>query len=197
MAETTPLPPAGNRRRRTQLLSLAAAAFALIGVGYLGYWYVELRHYEQTDDAYVQGNLVQITPQVTGIVVSVNADDTDFVKAGAPLVALDRADADVALAQAQAALAQTVREVRGLYATNATWNANVDLRQAEVARVRADLAKAEDDLKRRQGLDRQRRRQRRGTRPRTLGCQQRAWRRSPPRKPPSCRRSSSSRPAAR
>ena len=74
------------------------------------------------------------------------------MKAGAPLVALDRADADVALAQAQAALAQTVREVRGLYATNSTRNANVDLRQAEVARVRADLAKAEDDLKRRQGL---------------------------------------------
>jgi membrane fusion protein, multidrug efflux system len=152
MADTTPLPPAGNRSRRTRLLAIAAAAFALIGLGYLGYWYVELRHYEQTDDAYVQGNLVQITPQVTGIVIAVNADETDFVKAGAPLVALDRADADVALAQAQAALAQTVREVRGLYATNSTWNANVDLRKAEVNRARADLAKAEDDLSRRQGL---------------------------------------------
>jgi len=152
MADTSPLPPAGNRRRRTRLLAIAAAAFALIGLGYLGYWYVELRHYEQTDDAYVQGNLVQITPQVTGIVVAVNADETDFVKAGAPLVALDRADADVALAQAQAALAQTVREVRGLYATNSTWNANVDLRKAEVNRARADFARAEDDLNRRQGL---------------------------------------------
>src|SRR6185369_1831595 len=87
-----------------------------------------------------------------GTVVSVNADDTDFVKAGAPLVALDRADAEVALAQAQAVLAQTVREVRSLYSANATGSANVTLRQAEVTRARADLAKAEDDLARRQGL---------------------------------------------
>ena len=50
--------------------------------------------------------------------VSVNADDTDFVKAGQTLVTLDRADAEVALEQAQAALAQTVREVRTLYVTN-------------------------------------------------------------------------------
>ncbi len=53
--------------------------------------------------------------------VSVNADDTDFVKAGQTLVTLDRADAEVALEQAQAALAQTVREVRTLYVTNTTW----------------------------------------------------------------------------
>jgi membrane fusion protein (multidrug efflux system) len=58
----------------------------------------------------------------------------------------------VALAQAQASLAQTVREVRSLYTANSTGTANVALRQAEVARSRADLAKAEDDLARRQGL---------------------------------------------
>jgi len=77
-APPTPAPP---KRRRTRLMAAAAALFAVIGIGYFAYWYVALRHYEQTDDAYVQGNLVQITPQVTGIVVSVNADDTEFVKA--------------------------------------------------------------------------------------------------------------------
>ena len=196
MAEPTPLPPAGNRRR-TRLLSLAAAAFALIGLGYLGYWYVELRHYEQTDDAYVQGNLVQITPQVTGTVVAVNADDTDFVKAGAPLVALDRADADVALAQAQAALAQTVREVR------ASLRDQLDVerqRRSARGRGRARARRSREGRGRSRappGAHRQRRRQRRGTRPRALGVSERAAPRSPPRKPPSCRRSSSSRPAAR
>jgi membrane fusion protein (multidrug efflux system) len=95
---------------------------------------------------------VQITPQVAGTVIAVNADDTDFVKMGAPLVMLDRADAQVALAQAQAALAQTVREVRSLYTSNATGTANVTLREAEVARAKADLGKAQDDLARRQGL---------------------------------------------
>ena len=143
---TTPRSP------RRKWLAGAAGVFAVAGLAYLGYWYVELRHYETTDDAYVQGNLVQITPQVAGTVVAVNADDTDFVKVGAPLVMLDRADAEVALAQAQAALAQTVREVRSLYTTNATGSANVNLREAEVVRARADLAKAQDDLARRQGL---------------------------------------------
>ena len=141
-----------RRNPRRQWLAGAAGVFALAGLAYLGYWYLELRHYESTDDAYVQGNLVQITPQVAGTVVAVNADDTDFVKAGAALVKLDRADAQVALDQAQAALAQTVREVRSLYTTNATGSANVSLREAEVVRARADLAKAQDDLARRQGL---------------------------------------------
>ena len=137
---------------RKKWLAITGGAFALAGLAYLGYWYVELRHFEHTDDAYVQGNLVQITPQVAGTVVGVNADDTDFVKAGAPLVVLDRADAEVGLAQAQAALAQTVREVRSLYTTNATGSANVNLREAEVSRAKADLAKAQDDLARRQSL---------------------------------------------
>jgi len=152
MAETKTAAPQKPGRNRKKFLGIAAGLFAIIGIGYLAYWFVELRHFEQTDDAYVQGNLVQITPQVTGTVVSVNADDTELVHAGAPLVALDRSDAEVALAQAQAALAQTVREVRQLYSANTTGGANVSLREAEVTRVRADLAKAEDDLARRQGL---------------------------------------------
>ena len=143
---------AATKNPRKKWLTLAAGMFALAGLAYFGYWYVELRHFEETDDAYVQGNLVQLTPQVAGTVVAVNADDTDFVKAGAPLVLLDRADAEVALAQAQAALAQTVREVRSLYTTTATGSANVTLREAEVMRARADLAKAQDDLARRQSL---------------------------------------------
>jgi membrane fusion protein (multidrug efflux system) len=140
------------KRRRGKLLGMAAGGFAVAGLAYLAYWYVDVRNYERTDDAYVQGNLVQITPQVSGTVIAVNADDTDFVKVGAPLVMLDRSDAEVAVAQAQAALAQTVREVRSLYTTNATGSANVTLRDAEVTRARADLAKAQDDLNRRQVL---------------------------------------------
>jgi membrane fusion protein (multidrug efflux system) len=151
MAETNTVAPK-PRRNRNKFLGIAAGIFAIVGLGYLAYWFVELRHFEQTDDAYVQGNLVQVTPQVTGTVVSVNADDTELVHTGAPLVVLDRSDAEVALAQAQATLAQTVREVRSLYAANTTGGANVSLREAEVTRVRADVAKAEDDLARRQGL---------------------------------------------
>jgi membrane fusion protein (multidrug efflux system) len=144
--------PTSNRTTRTRWLTRAGIVFATAGLAYFGYWYFGLRHFERTDDAYVQGNLVQVTPQVPGTVVAVRADDTDFVKAGAPLVTLDRADAEVALAQAQAALAQTVREVRSLYTTNATGSANVAMREAEVNRARAELARAQDDLARRQRL---------------------------------------------
>ena len=82
------------------------------------YWAQVLRYHETTDDAYVSGNVVQITPQISGTVVAIGADDTQFVKAGQPLVRLDQADAKVALDQAEAQLARTVREVRKLFATS-------------------------------------------------------------------------------
>ncbi len=151
MAVLTPAPLRRNAKRR-RLLLIALAVFAAAGLAYAAYWAKYLRNFEHTDDAYVQGNLVPITPQVAGTVVSVNADDTDFVKAGQTLVTLDRADAEVALAQAQAALAQTVREVRTLYVGNTTWTANIAQREAEVSRARAELSRTEDDLKRRQSL---------------------------------------------
>ncbi len=85
----------------------------------------------------------------------VNADDTDFVKAGQTLVTLDRADAEVALAQAQAALAQTVREVRSLYTANATWSANIAQREADVdARAGPTSAGPRTILRRRKSLSR-------------------------------------------
>jgi membrane fusion protein (multidrug efflux system) len=109
-------------------------------------------HYEDTDNAYVQGNVIQITPQIGGTVMAINADDTDFVKAGQPLVQLDPADAKVALEQAEAALAQAVRQVRTLYANNGSLAAQVTLRQADIVKAQSDIAKAQDDLQRRRAL---------------------------------------------
>ena len=109
-------------------------------------------HYESTDNAYVQGNVIQITPQIGGTVQAILADDTDFVKAGQPLVQLDPADARIALEQAEANLAQTVRQVRTLYANNGTLAAQVTLREADVNRAQSDLARAVDDFNRRQSL---------------------------------------------
>jgi membrane fusion protein (multidrug efflux system) len=105
--------------RRWLLLSIVGGAFLLIGAAYTVYWADVLRYRQSTDDAYVNGNVVQITPQISGTVVSIGADDTQFVKAGQPLVGLDQADAKVALDQSEAQLAKTVREVRNLFATSA------------------------------------------------------------------------------
>jgi len=149
--QTAPAAAPGNPARKKALTAVAAAV-VLAGVGYGAYWALVLNHYETTDNAYVQGNVVQITPQVGGTVVSINADDTDHVKAGQLLVKLDPADAQVALDQAEAQLAQTVREVRTLYANNSTLKAQIDLRAADLARAQSDVARAEDDVSRRSPL---------------------------------------------
>ncbi len=125
--------------RRRGLLLLLIVLFLGAGIGYAVYWALVGRYVESTDDAYVGGNLVQITPQVSGTVLSIGADDTDYVKAGQTLVELDRADARVALDQAEAGLAKSVRQVRNLMATTAEIEANVALRKSESERVRADL----------------------------------------------------------
>jgi len=147
-------PPKGARgglRRRRALLALAGLLL-LGGAGYGWYWNQVLRHYESTDNAYVQAPLVLITPQVGGTVVSVAVDDTDRVSAGQLLVRLDPADAQLELQRATAALAQTVREARTLYTNNAGSDAQVLLRRAEVERARSEVERATDDLRRRQPL---------------------------------------------
>jgi membrane fusion protein (multidrug efflux system) len=134
--------PARNSRRWLWL-SIVGGAFLVIGAAYTLYWANVLRYRQSTDDAYVNGNVVQITPQISGTVVSIGADDTQFVKAGQALVRLDQADAKVALDQSEAQLAKTVREVRNLFATSAQLRAAVEMRQSDLAMARKDLARRE------------------------------------------------------
>nr|WKF61229.1 Multidrug export protein EmrA [Paraburkholderia busanensis] len=135
--------PASNKRRL--MLALLGAAIVASAAAYGAYYFTVARYHESTDDAYVSGNLVQLTPQVTGTVIAVNADDTQIVKAGDPVVTLDAADAKVALGNAEATLGQTVRQVSSLYVNNDFYSANVAQRQS-------DLARASDDLRRRQAV---------------------------------------------
>jgi len=133
-----------NRRsKRVMWLSIFGGTFLLIGAAYTAYWSSVLRFRQETDDAYVNGNVVQITPQISGTVVSIGADDTQFVKAGQPLVRLDQADAKVALDQAEAQLAKTVREVRTMFATSGQLRASVAVRQSDLAMAQKDLARRE------------------------------------------------------
>ncbi|MFM0042216.1 HlyD family secretion protein [Paraburkholderia sediminicola] len=133
--------PAGNGKRK-HMTALLVIAILLAAIAYGLYYFLVARFHEDTDDAYVNGNVVQITPQVTGTVIAVNADDTQTVRAGAPIVVLDPADARVALQQSEANLGQTVRQVRGLFANDDQYLAQVAVRQS-------DLSRAQDDLHRR------------------------------------------------
>ena len=139
--------PAATKRltRRWRWLAGVSGAVLIAASTYGAYWAEVLRYRQSTDDAYVSGNVVQITPQISGTVVGIGADDTQFVKAGQPLVKLDQADARLALEAADAQLARSVRDVRTLFATSSELGAQVQLR-------RADLTAAQADLTRRQHL---------------------------------------------
>jgi membrane fusion protein (multidrug efflux system) len=148
---TAPSTPSVAPAKRQKALTIVALV-TLIGLAYGGYTWFEGRHHETTDNAYVQGNVIQITPQIGGTVTAILADDTDFVKAGQALVRLDPSDAKVALQLAEANLAQAVRQVRGLYANNLTLETQIALRDTDVAKAQTEVARASDDLARRQSL---------------------------------------------
>ncbi|NDY93352.1 efflux RND transporter periplasmic adaptor subunit [Ideonella livida] len=150
MAETLPEQEAGQARRRG--LTAIGLAVLLAGAGYGMWHWLAGRHLEHTDNAYVAGNVVQITAQQPGTVVAIQADDTDYVRTGHLLLRLDDVDARLALEQAEAQLARSVREVRHVFANNSTLQAQLRSREAEVARAQADLIRAQEDTARRSGL---------------------------------------------
>ena len=138
-------PPNSPRRVRHVGLWALGAVVVLGAIGYGAYWFVDGRFYESTDDAYVNGDVVQVTSEVPGTVLSLKVDDTQRVDAGQPLLQLDPADAKIAVANAEADLARAVRQVRGLFAQSKELHAQID--QREQAERTAD-----EDLKRRGGL---------------------------------------------
>ena len=133
------------KNRRGAMLRILLLVVVLAAIACTVWYFLIGRWSESTDDAYVDGNLVQITPQTTGTVVSIGADNGDLVHAGDMLVKLDPSDADIALAQAKAELAGTVRKVRGYYST-------VNGAKAMVAAQQVALSRAQADFKRRQEL---------------------------------------------
>ena len=128
----------GARRKGLTILLVVVAVSAAIFLLYE----LLLPPSEETDDAYVAGDVVSVTAQDPGLVQGIYADDTQMVKAGQPLIDLDPATADVDLAAAEAALARAVRGVRGDFL-------RVNEGGAEVANAQAQLNKARNDLARR------------------------------------------------
>jgi membrane fusion protein (multidrug efflux system) len=124
-------------KSRRPLIILGAALLAMVGWGI--YYLVFLRGHVSTEDAYVDGNLVRLTPQVAGTVVAINTDETQFVHRGQVVVQLDPRDSEVALAQAKATLAQTVRDVAQLFAEEQRDAALVQTQQVQLAQANQDV----------------------------------------------------------
>lgn len=138
--------PRNNKKKhRRNALLLLSFIFIIVGVGWFAYWFLILRHYETTDNAYVAGNQVQIMSQVSGSVMTVNVDNTDYVKSGSVLVELDPKDALLALEKAKTTLANNVRQTHQQIVNSKQYQANIALR-------RSDLNRLQNDLKRREVL---------------------------------------------
>ncbi|MCW3834665.1 HlyD family efflux transporter periplasmic adaptor subunit [Sphingomonas canadensis] len=150
--EDAPAAPVDDRaaagaRRRKGFLALALAV-AVIGGGWLGYNWFFNHGIVETDNAYVGADVAAVTPLVTGTVAQVLVSDAQPVKAGQILVILDQTDAQLALAEAEAAFNQAQRRVRGYRATDRQLTAQIAMRGAEAGRASAETASASAALER-------------------------------------------------
>jgi membrane fusion protein (multidrug efflux system) len=112
------------------------------------YYFLAIRPYEATDDAFIDGHAIQISPKVPGHVLTLFINDNQFVKKGDPLVQIDPRDYDVALAlaranltAAQSRLAQAKHQVIVSRAKAEQDRAAVGVAEAEATRAEADLAR--------------------------------------------------------
>lgn len=164
-SEKTPLPSSGEtlssnemqspakvrtknnpkKQKRRHIITLLTLFLLLLGAGYSVYWFLTLRHYQETDNAYVTGNQIQVMSQIAGSVVTVNVDNTDFVKSGQPLAQLDPRDAELALERAKNELANSVRITHQHMIDSKRYQAIIELKKIA-------LRKAQNDLNRREIL---------------------------------------------
>ena len=137
-ATTTPIEQPGKRKA---VLIAITAAFLVAGAAWAVYYQLVLAKEKVTDNAYVGGNLVTLSAQVTGNVDAIRADETQMVKAGAPLITLNAIDADLALSQAEARLGNVVRQERERYANVAQYDAVIEQRRLALATAQGNLAR--------------------------------------------------------
>lgn len=124
---------------------IISSVFLAIGIGVFIYWILIWRFEESTDDAYVHGNQVIITSQISGYINTVSVDDTDLVDQGQILVTLDQIDRKLAFESAKNILAESVREVTKMFE-------NVGVLKGEFESRKAIFAKNAQDFKHRKAL---------------------------------------------
>jgi membrane fusion protein (multidrug efflux system) len=142
-ATIDPVPAPATNGKRRRIMIIIGSIFLLLALIWILYWVLVASKREDTDDAYVNGNKVILSSQVTGTVIEVLTDDTQPVKAGQVLVRLDPSDAAIALSHAGNTLAQAVRQVRQQKSLADDYDAVVASRRLELARAEVDLAKRE------------------------------------------------------
>ncbi|MDF0664928.1 MAG: efflux RND transporter periplasmic adaptor subunit [Nitrospira sp.] len=148
MSDTDAIPPPAPQlieeslhAQRNRRLALVALGLSLAGLAYGGHWWTTARHWVQTDNAYVTGNLVPVAAQAGGIITQVFFEETQFVTRGEVLVRLDANEATTALGQARGRLGDAVRHINALFITQRQLADKLAARRARLDVVRHDLAR--------------------------------------------------------
>ena len=131
--------------RKTWLTRLALAV-VVAGLLWTAWYVLVGRNHVSTDNAYVNAEMAQVTPLISAQAIEVLVSDTQAVKRGDILVKLDPTNARIAIAQAQADLAEAQRRFRQMSATSGALSAQVDARGADIVQARAQLASAQADV---------------------------------------------------
>jgi membrane fusion protein, multidrug efflux system len=145
----SPAPPASRRR----LVALLAGGLLLTSALGIAYYLRQVAPYESTDDAFIDGHIIGISPQVQAQVAAVHIDDNQMVHKGDLLVELDSTDYQVALSQAQGAEAAAKGKVAQAQAGVIAADSAVLEAQASLHSMQATFENAETELRRQQGVD--------------------------------------------
>ena len=142
--------PASGRKKWIigGIVLLVLIIVAAIGIP----WWLEARHYESTDDAFIDAHWEKIAPQVSGRVEKVLVDDNALVKAGDTLLTIDPVQYQTQVEQARAAVAEAKGKLAQAKANRQVAEAGVGQAQADVDRAQTSLDNADAELKRYQGL---------------------------------------------
>jgi membrane fusion protein, multidrug efflux system len=147
-------PSAGiSSRSRKRVLPIVIVLAVLVVGLVAAYYFIAVRPYESTDDAFIDGHAIQISPQVPGRVLKLFINDNQLVKKGDPLVQIDPRDYDAALAQAQANLAAAQSRLAESRQQVIVSRAKSEQDRAAVSSAEAEATLADADLARYQAVE--------------------------------------------
>ena len=135
----TPTSSNNKSQQRKKGLSIFILLLLLISIGSAAYWYLFIKGFEETEDAYVSGNQVMVSAQVAGNISKINVDNMDPVQAGDVLLELDDTNAKLSFEQAKSNLANAVRQVSQLNYTVKQLKSAVRANEITLAQVQGNL----------------------------------------------------------
>ena len=134
--------------RKHPFLSIGGAILLVAAVIGLTLWYLEARHFESSDDAFVDARQFSVAPRVSGLITEIHVSDNTAVKEGDLLFKIDPRDYTIAVAQAQAQLGQTEAQIGNVDAQIESQKSQVDVAQAQVEQANAALVFAKQEEQR-------------------------------------------------